>query len=589
MKDLGKSPSWSVQLVEDYTGKRDNPNALEYQGEYISPKTVSKGQNGKMARWQGEAMSRYPIQSNVPSHDRLRREIALFSFDIQPDETETVGRKLVIEDVLEVATGTLPENSLAVFGSEKTGLTTAVSDLDFRLCPSADEILPDQDPKMAPRYATRDKMLRSLRKLHSAFVQDPRFMLVVFRYSRYPLINMTHKRSGIDIQIVCSNDTSLQRELMNAYLAEYPALKNVFHLVKTMFSIRGLTDVFRGGLGSYSIFMMIVAALELNKKSGGAVLNSNETSLFIHFLSFWSQFDTYAHGITISPPSVFEKLGTAKPNDQSKVDDVWIPSQMTVDESFSETLNMTSDGPEPEILVHLNLAKAATKPVPSESPVLVHTEDAVQEDTLAIGATKPTEPYLLSLIDPADDTNDLGRKGNAIKHIIATIQRIYLLLQMRMFDYDFFRILGERAHLLESSTQLRARMERGQINLDEVRQWTTSTAKLSRDEDGKPLPKDYLKWINTPFLRPVVGASDVYKSRRDMLREWVAEVAKSDERIARMIDKENQLGRHELRKSGRLAGFDTPGGRQKGTEPMSGPKKAASQGTGIIRKHFITV
>ncbi|KAI4915093.1 hypothetical protein J4E90_005131 [Alternaria incomplexa] len=52
---------------------------------------------------------------------------------------------------------------------------------------------------------------------------------------------------------------------------------------------------------------------------------------------------------------------------------------------------------------------------------------------LQSGETKPLPSYMLSLRDPADETNDLGRKGIAIKHVQATFRDLHknLLLDVK--------------------------------------------------------------------------------------------------------------------------------------------------------------
>lgn len=47
------------------------------------------------------------------------------------------------------------------------------------------------------------------------------------------------------------------------------------------------------------------------------------------------------------------------------------------------------------------------------------------------GSVRPLPAYMLSLRDPADETNDLGRKGIAIKHVQATFRHL-----RRRLDFD---------------------------------------------------------------------------------------------------------------------------------------------------------
>lgn len=58
----------------------------------------------------------------------------------------------------------------------------------------------------------------------------------------------------------------------------------------------------------------------------------------------------------------------------------------------------------------------------------------MQQSWLDIGQTDPAQPYLLCLQDPADATNDLGKKGFGIKHIQATFQAIEKELRKNIQD-----------------------------------------------------------------------------------------------------------------------------------------------------------
>jgi DNA polymerase sigma len=124
------------------------------------------------------------------------------------------------------------------------------------------------------------------------------------RHARYPLITMMHKQSGIDIQVVCSNDTSASRDIIKRYIDADPTLFSLYAVSKVMFDLRGLSDVFRGGLGSYSLFMMIVVALKLKEVRKDAPLGEK----LLAILEFYSVYDPYKDALAIEPPSIHPKI-----------------------------------------------------------------------------------------------------------------------------------------------------------------------------------------------------------------------------------------------------------------------------------------
>ncbi len=106
--------------------------------------------------------------------------------------------------------------------------------------------------------------------------------------------------------------------------------------------MRNLNTPFEGGLGSYSLLMMIVAAL---KQTNGQLARDDLANHLLHVLYFYASADLCRIGFCIDPPRTFNKAGSA--------------------------------------LFPVNERKS----------------------------------YLLSLQDPADTANDLGRNAYAIKHV----------------------------------------------------------------------------------------------------------------------------------------------------------------------------
>jgi len=195
------------------------------------------------------------------------------------------------------------------------------SDLDLRIYRD-DYSSSGSDPIMPPSHIYKAEIFQALKSLHAMLDEHPEYMLCNLRHARYPLISMLHKESGIDVQIVCCNDNSYQRTVIQRYLEEYEDLAALFAVIKTMFDIRGLLDVYRGGVGSYTVFMMIVASLKLwgqkiefngnydplsATKLYGSVHESSFGSKLRHFLYFFSTFNTYRNMITIEPPGVHQK------------------------------------------------------------------------------------------------------------------------------------------------------------------------------------------------------------------------------------------------------------------------------------------
>lgn len=296
----------AFEVAEDYEGLVVEP--------MVHPKPIKESQMPWCLKQEGRAMSgmdRYIEALGRISMCRLTLVIRLaieldrFYEFAKPSRFENIARKHIVEQVRNHVREALPDHVLEVFGSERSGLALATSDIDFRLMRQSQIVDPSQ-AKLPPTKRERMLGIRDLHSLHWDLKDQDAYLLPVVRYARYPLISLQDRRSGLDIQIVLSNDTSLSRNIMQGYMEQYTYLRKLYYVVKTILDIRGLSDVFRGGFGSYSLFMMIVASLRHNppprKDAAGGLLS---------FLKFWQDFDTEKHGILIEPVSLFDKTSDA--------------------------------------------------------------------------------------------------------------------------------------------------------------------------------------------------------------------------------------------------------------------------------------
>ncbi|OAL51908.1 hypothetical protein IQ07DRAFT_564417 [Pyrenochaeta sp. DS3sAY3a] len=357
----------------------------------------------------------------LSGHDRLSVEIDRFYEFAKPDRYEQIAREHVIEQVRDHVRQVFPDHDLVVFGSERTGLAFATSDIDLRWIPtstSADSALP-------PSPDQRRKAISELRSLRQKLLtMNDAYFPPKFLHARYALITMRDAQSSLDIQIVLANDTTRSRTLMRNYMRQYPYLLSLYFVVKTIFDVRGLSHVFDGGFGSYTIFMMIVASIRhhphpTNDAAGG----------LLHFLEFWRDFDTTKHVVSIQPVELIPK------------DSV-------------------------QIMTH-------------------KTKENIQK-----GSSKTLPPYMLSLRDPADRTNDLGRKGITIKHLQRTFKSLYTSLYNGVKLNNTPSVLGP---LVEASYRINHSRRRtlrkygkslaNQENSGEKAPGVDNTASMIREDD----------------------------------------------------------------------------------------------------------
>lgn len=453
-----------------------NEEGLEYTGQVVNPRSVGHVQPGERHQVSFPSVDSGITLQQGFSGEILSNEIRAFAAGMQLTDPERKARSLAENEVRTAVQRITPDHELEVFGSERSGLSIATSDLDFRLMPASDQLDAGTDTTKAPPYHVRRELESTLCKLHLKLCRDRRFRLVLHRHARYPLISMQHGDTGIDIQIVTSNATAYQRSFVAKYLQEYPALKDVYISIKTMFDLRGLCDVFRGGVSSYGIFMMIVAAVKVQQSRNGIIKCDDPGNLLQHFLQFWAEHDTYKYGIKVEPADLFEKTAAgpiAIPTHEPTLNGL-TPDETPCDETSADEVTSTSSVQMPTIRRVLSNVRPP----------------GMQRKGYVVGAVDPVEPYLLSLIDPADPSNDLGRKIYGIKHILATLRHFQQEMIANIWNIDA--------------------PPSDQEYITSVEGW--------KELVGHHVDISVTKRQQRPLLLTAIGASDaVYRQRRELM------------------------------------------------------------------------
>ena len=207
---------------------------------------------------------------------------------MKPTPAEEAARAAVFRQVNNLIQKTTRNMSTAKFGSQTTGLAMPMSDIDIRIYPKDES-------------STRNFM-NAVDTVYDALRRDTDYMLVVKHQGRFPLLGATHVASGLSLQLVVCADTSASREKVKTYLAEFPNLKKLYMVIKTIFDMRGLSDVWYGGFGSYTIFMMVVASLKHQDPPQQSMAQQ-----LVNFLEFYGSLDTYTYGVGVDPPRLFTK------------------------------------------------------------------------------------------------------------------------------------------------------------------------------------------------------------------------------------------------------------------------------------------
>ena len=364
---------------------------------------------------------------------------------------EEAAAQLVISDVVSVVRTESAVKPLTLLGSRSTGLATPISDFDFTFAlppslPGGLKIPPSVDSLSHPKYTISEikrTARKALAKMVAYFHSSSKFGETEFvQFARVPIIRSKHIATGLDVQIQTLAPYQAAHEHTIAYLSEFPSLRPLYILLRYCLELRNLTTVFEGGLGSYSILMMIVTAL---KHSSGRFASDDLGGQLMYVLEFYGKANLYEVGFSANPPRVFEK--------QKK--------------GCSLSLE--------ERNVRLN------------DPQL----SGIDQMTTFY----PRKPYLLCLQDPANDLNDLGKNAYAIKHIQATFCRLRESIERRMKRTTVKDSDGSTLSYLERLVSANYRyFEAGRIKVERFADPKIRNSRGMKNKEILPRYEERLNW-----------------------------------------------------------------------------------------------
>jgi len=203
--------------------------------------------------------------------------------------------------ILQMLSATIKNVDYEVFGSHRTGLASPLSDIDIGFHILSLQKDPDSERGPSPHRPEAQKMIRKmLLKIGTVTQRMSDFVLrEPVLYARYPLFRMIHGPTRLEIQIVSSKTHTEAIQSVENYLQEYPQLKTIYLVIKETLAVRMLDNPRMGGIGSYALLNMIVAAFKINNVSKKDSLGR----CLVNFLRFYAQFDTKRYCLSVDPPS----------------------------------------------------------------------------------------------------------------------------------------------------------------------------------------------------------------------------------------------------------------------------------------------
>ena len=365
-----------------------------YGEQMIQGKKSASTLPSSMAPTPGRVQS---LNRHLSAVERLAAEIHAFENYTSPSKEEHHAADYACQDLVEFIKEMGDGLVVDIIGSRATSLADPLSDLDINVSHPHQRQASHASMEKSSFNILRD-IHNSLRKSSSTIgdLSASRIQVHHFvREARVPLIQCYHRATALPIQIQSTPRTYDSREYVKAALQEYPSLRGLFKVFKQILQMRGLTIGSSGGITSYPLFQMIVAALKL---SGGRYYTADVGHQFLYILDFYSDFDFSKQGLITEPFAVFSKA---------------VRWARNLDEEMEEAQNEKEFGGQ----VH-----------PHQRAFVFRNQNQ--------GKLRSTTEHLMTLQDPASPINDLGRSCWRILDVQETFITLRAEVKRAMAEWD---------------------------------------------------------------------------------------------------------------------------------------------------------
>jgi DNA polymerase sigma len=312
-------------------------------------------------------------QTGGDALERLNTEIRAFQDFMTPTLFESQASNTVVKDLKLRFEELFPNHRTELVGSRATGLALPRSDIDLQI-----------SPKSTTTF--RPNHRRFLKEVFEAVSHDKDgshgLVDIELVKATTPIIRAVHCATDLKVQLQIADDGLVSKKYVQNYIAEFPNLQPLYTLIRSMLEIRGLTGVFGGGVGSYTIVMMVVASL---KHSHASSSTDDLSKQLFYFFDMFLDTNFSKTCISVDPPTVYYK--------------------------------------------HTNLTR-------KEGKAGRKVADGVKQGQFMISKTNKEQPYLMCLQDPADPMNDLGKRSHGIKDIQATLCTLLNKLEGEMEAWE---------------------------------------------------------------------------------------------------------------------------------------------------------
>ncbi|XP_013877260.1 terminal nucleotidyltransferase 4B [Austrofundulus limnaeus] len=310
----GGQPSSGVLwrgLTEGHPNKRKRDNKASTFG--FNSSLLNSGCGSNTDRYEGYTGTPWKVRNYSEGVVGLHEEIKDFYEYISPRPEEEKMRLEVVDRIKGVIYDLWPSAEVQVFGSFSTGLYLPTSDIDLVVFGKWETL---------PLWTLEE----ALRKRN---VADENSIKVLDK-ATVPIIKLTDSFTEVKVDISFNVMSGVKAaQLIKDFKEKYPVLPYLVLVLKQFLLQRDLNEVFTGGIGSYSLFLMAVSFLQLHCREDVSSPKINFGVLLIEFFELYGRnFNYLKTGIRIKDGGCY----VAKDEVQKNMMDGYRPSMLYIED-----------------------------------------------------------------------------------------------------------------------------------------------------------------------------------------------------------------------------------------------------------------
>ncbi|KAF3686865.1 Non-canonical poly(A) RNA polymerase PAPD5 [Channa argus] len=298
-------------LTDGHPNKRKRDNKASTFG--FNSRLLNSGNASDTGDYDGFTGTPWKVRNYSEGIVGLHEEIKDFYEYISPRPEEEKMRLEVVDRIKGVIQDLWPSAEVQVFGSFNTGLYLPTSDIDLVVFGKWETL---------PLWTLEE----ALRKRN---VADENSIKVLDK-ATVPIIKLTDSFTEVKVDISFNVKSGVKASrLIKEFKEKYPVLPYLVLVLKQFLLQRELNEVFTGGIGSYSLFLMAVSFLQLHYREDVCSPNINIGVLLIEFFELYGRHFNYLKtGIRIKDGGCY----VAKDEVQKNMMDGYRPSMLYIED-----------------------------------------------------------------------------------------------------------------------------------------------------------------------------------------------------------------------------------------------------------------